>query len=229
MTDRAVSRLAWVAFALIAALFVVGLAFSSLNWSAWSATTATDWGLTGGVLGADLFAIAMFSFAVVGGLIASRHPRNAIGWILLAIGFVWQIDSVSNNYQTYGLTTNPGGVPRPDVSLALSQWLWVPGVGLIGTFLVLLFPNGHLPSRRWRPLAWLSGIAMVLAGLAITFGTRSFPEVGYPDVRNPLVIEALVPFFEVASVAIALIPLSIVGSAASLILRYRHSQGFGFS
>jgi hypothetical protein len=60
---------------------------------------------------------------------------------------------VSEDYSAYGLAV-PGSVPYPVTIYALLYaWMWVPAVGLLGTYMILLFPDGRLPSRRWRPLA----------------------------------------------------------------------------
>jgi hypothetical protein len=69
---------------------------------------------------------------------------------LLADGFLWMFLSVIDYYGVYGLA-KPGSLPFPVVIYALGQWLWVPTVGLLAICLVLLFPDGRLPSRRWRP------------------------------------------------------------------------------
>jgi hypothetical protein len=86
-------------------------------------------------------------FPLVGALIASRRHRNPIGWILLATGLLWMLDY----YDVYGVA-RPGSLPFPVEMAGLNKWLWVFLVGLPGTFLVLLFPEGRLLSRRWRPL-----------------------------------------------------------------------------
>jgi hypothetical protein len=145
MTDRTASLWAWIIFGVNSLLVLAALVSSSLNGSGENAWSSSE------ILSNDLYALAMFSFSVVGVLIASRRPRNPIGWILLADGLAWALSAVAGNYVQYGLVTHPGSVPRPDLALALSDWLWVPGVGLIGTYLLLLFPNGRLPSPRWRP------------------------------------------------------------------------------
>jgi hypothetical protein len=73
---------------------------------------------------------------------------------------------VSDFYGVYGVA-QPGSVPFPVVVAGINNWLWVPAVGLLGTYLLLLFPDGRLPSRRWRPLAWLSGAVLVLASVGV--------------------------------------------------------------
>jgi hypothetical protein len=67
-------------------------------------------------------------------------------------------------YSVYGVA-KPGSVPFPAAMAGLGQWLWVPTVGLLAIYLVLLFPDGRLPSGRWRPLVWLSGIIIVLVSI----------------------------------------------------------------
>jgi hypothetical protein len=106
---------------------------------------------------------------------------------------------------------------------ALTQAIWVPPIGLLGIYLFLLFPDGKLPSRRWRPLAWLSGVVMVLASLGITFSPG--PLEGHPGVRNPFGLEGA-PWVAHATLGIILLlPLCILASASSLVLRYRSSGG----
>jgi hypothetical protein len=117
----------------------------------------------------------------------------------------------------------PGSGPYPVTIAALTQATWIPPVGLLGIYLILLFPDGKLPSRRWRPLAWLSGVVMVLASLGITFAPG--PLEGHPGVRNPFGLEAA-PWIATAGIVILLLlPLCMLASALSLVLRYRRSRG----
>ena len=102
-------------------------------------------------------------FPLVGALIASRRHRNPIGWILLATGLLWMLDY----YDVYGVA-RPGSLPFLVEMAGLNNWLWVFLVGLPGTFLVLLFPEGRLPSRRCRPLGWLCGAVIVLVSVGVT-------------------------------------------------------------
>jgi hypothetical protein len=211
MNRRSSARLAWLVFGLAGLLFAAGLVFSIVNRSA--AQT-------------DFLVLHFFAFSILGAPIASRQPHNAIGWILLAIGIVWGLYWALTGYSIYGLVTNQESLPRPDLSLALSSWLWVPAVGLMGIFLIVLFPDGRLPSPRWRPLTWLSTIAMgILASLSV-FEPGSFSNSGFPHVRNPLGIEALRPVMDPLSViGFALLLSCMLGSAGSLVRRFRRSSG----
>jgi hypothetical protein len=106
----------------------------------------------GNLLGGVLFLI----FPLVGALISSRRPRNPIGWILLADGLLWMLTGMMDYYGVYGVA-RPGSVPFPVIVAGINNVMWVPAVGVLGTYVFLLFPDGRLPSRRWRPLAWLAG------------------------------------------------------------------------
>ena len=74
---------------------------------------------------------------------------------------------LSEDYSAYGLV-RPGSVQFPvTINALLYAWLWVPTVGLVGIYMVLLFPDGRLPSKRWRTLAWLAGAVIVLESVAV--------------------------------------------------------------
>jgi hypothetical protein len=159
----------------------------------------------------------------VGAVIASRRPRNPIGWICLADGLLWMVLAVTDTYSVYGVT-RPGSVPFPVAVGTLSnQWLWMPTVGLLGIYLLLLFPDGKLPSKRWRPLAWLSGVVIVL--FSVAEGLTPGPLENQGGVQNPFGLEGL-PWLSIAGFVVApLLPLCILASAVSLVLRYRRSRG----
>jgi hypothetical protein len=106
---------------------------------------------------------------------------------------------------------------------AVDSALWVPAIGLTGTYLILLFPDGRLPSPRWRPVAWASGITMGVIVTTFVFAPRTFDL--YPDVSNPIGIGFLAPVLPVVVVAIPVLPVCIVACAVSLVLRFRRSTG----
>jgi hypothetical protein len=88
----------------------------------------------------------------VGTLIASRRPETPFGWMCLAAGLIWMLIVAGDSYTAYVLARD-GSSPDPGVIDAATQAVWVPPVGLLGIYMVLLFPDRRLPSRRWRPLA----------------------------------------------------------------------------
>ena len=161
-------------------------------------------------------------FPLVGALIASRRPENPIGWLCLADGFLWMITDMLDYYSIYGVARS-GSLPFAVLVAGINNWLWVPAVGLLGTYLLLLFPDGKLPSRRWRPLAWLSGAVLVLASLAVMLAPGPLEHLG--GVRNPFGLEAAPWVTTVAYAILPLLPLCMLASAVSLVLRYRRSKG----
>ena len=97
------------------------------------------------------------------------QPRNPVGWILLADDLLWTTTGMLDNYNVYGIA-RPGSLPFPLGAAAINNLPWAPSVGLLANYVFLLFPDGRLPSRRWRPLAWLSWvvIASVSVGVALS-------------------------------------------------------------
>jgi hypothetical protein len=172
----------------------------------------------GGLVGGAFF----LAFPLVGALIASRRPKNAVGWLCLAVGLLWSLSGVFDYYGYYGAAT-PGSVPFPVVMAGISDWIWVPAVGLLGTYVLLLFPDGRLPSRRWRPLAWLSGAVILLLSVGVMLAPGPLDNLG--GVRNPFGIEGAEWLVAGAYVLLPLLPLCMLASALSLVLRYRRSGG----
>jgi hypothetical protein len=211
MSTRASAWLAWSLASLSVAMFLASVIVYVLVRSSQEGPS------TGGALSELLILVSFLAFPIVGALIASRHPKNPVGWICLAIGLFWMLIFLGDSI--------PGTGPYPVTTDALTQATWIPPVGLLGIYLILLFPDGKLPSRRWRPLAWLSGVVMVLASLGITFAPG--PLEGHPGVRNPFGLEALGhPWVATAVfIVLLLLPLCMVASALSLVLRYRRSRG----
>jgi len=182
----------------------------------------SSWG-TAGVSVVLIFGVAFLAFPLVGALIASRRPRNPIGWICLAAGIFWMLGSLTIGYGVYGLLARPGSVPFPAAIGSVGVWMWAPAVGLMGTYLILLFPDGRLPSRRWRPLAWLSGAVIVLVSLSTALTPGRLPDLG--GVPNPFGLEEYPWVAEAAQGVTLLLPLCILASAVSLVLRFVRSGG----
>jgi hypothetical protein len=214
MSARASAWLARSLAALSVAMLVASVALYALTRFRYEATGGLD----------DLLVFVPFiAFPLVGALVASRRPANPVGWICLVAGLFWMLIILGDQYDAYSRAM-PGPAPDRVTIDALTQWLWVPPVGLLGVYLILLFPDGRLPSRRWRPLVWLAGTVMVLFSVAITLTPG--PLEGHPGVRNPFGLEWLEgqPWVPIALVGIVLLlPLCILASALSLVIRYRRS------
>jgi hypothetical protein len=218
LSARVASWLAWSLCGLSVAMFVASVPLLVLGRSAPVPSTWNADLTTGGLLADGLFLV----FPLVGALIASRRPENPIGWLCLADGFLWMTTNMLDYYSVYGVA-QPGSLPFPLGAAAINNWLWVLSVGLLATYVFLLFPNGRLPSRRWRPLAWLSGVVIVSVSVGVMLSSGSLDTL--KGIRNPFGLEAAPWVTTVAYLILPLLPLCMLASALSLVLRYRRSKG----
>ena len=146
MRYRAV--LAWTLWALGAGLAALALLVGALN------------GLDLGRALADFLVsttVAALAYATVGALVAAQRPENRVGWLFCAAGVGAGITGFVAQYARYALLTRPGAVPVASVAAWLNLWIWLPGMVAPATFLLLLYPDGHLPSSRWRPFGHEDG------------------------------------------------------------------------
>jgi hypothetical protein len=218
MSARTASWLAWALAGLTLTMVVATVALFVLARSSHVPSS-----LGASTIGDVALFMSFSVFPVIGALIASKRPRNPIGWICLADGLLWALIFLSEDYSAYGLAI-PGSVPFPvTINALLYAWLWVPAVGLLGVYLLLLFPDGRLPSRRWRPLAWLAGAVIVLESVAVFLTPGPLEDLG--RARNPFGLEGLPWVGDAGDVVLALLPLCMLASAVSLVLRYRRSGG----
>jgi MFS family permease len=216
MSARVAAWLAWSLCLLCVALAVAGLILALFN------------GLTLGEIfmawdGPSIVTLAtlIVSFSVVGALIASQRPENPIGWIFLAVGFFQGLLS-DDEYAIYALLTNPGALPWGAEASWLGQWIWAPGLGLILVFLPLLFPDGHPPSHRWRPVAWLGGlsIGLTVVSSTIVLWPERGPALLTGDENPSHVVNVLVGF-----IAVPMLFVAGVGAVISLFVRFRRARG----
>jgi signal transduction histidine kinase len=162
-------------------------------------------------------------FATMGALLASRRPRNPIGWLFVAAGLLTALVVFAEQYATYSFARSGSSLPLTQPIAWLQNWAWVPltACGLVYPF--LLFPEGRLPSRSWRWVAWPAPLVLLAFGLTIAFAPgqlQSLPEgfvnpygVGQASVETALSILGL-PFT-------AIILLAIIAMA----MRFRRSAG----
>lgn len=106
-------------------------------------------------------------FALLGALILWRRPGHVIGWLFILVGGLDSFTHLGDEYELFELSERPGFPAVAEVE-AVVGWLWVPTVAAIGMALPQLFPDGHLLSPRWRPLAWFGAAATaLLSGLSL--------------------------------------------------------------
>jgi signal transduction histidine kinase len=175
--------------------------------------------------GYDLLLLSFGLFPVVGYVLATRRPDNAIGWVMLGIGVALGLNELLDSYASYAIHGGVGGHDPGAIAEALSQPMWIPIVVVPVTYLLLLFPEGHLPSPRWRWFAWVLGAGMVICFVAIVLTPGPIVESDFPHLQNPLGIEALRSALSIATAAILVLPVGVIGSMVSLVLRFRRSSG----
>ncbi|HET7272481.1 MAG TPA: hypothetical protein VFI90_15520, partial [Rubrobacter sp.] len=205
--SRAASWLAWSLMALSVALLLGGIALSN-------ATERPYYGPVNVIF----YLATVLTFSVVGAIIASRQPRNAIGWIFCGVGLVMGINSLAGGYAAYRLSGGSAPGNLAETAAWFASWSWTILVYLPTSFLLLLFPDGRLPSPRWRPVAWCAAIGLIgfVAGTALQPG----PLEDFPQITNPYGVDSPI----LGAVAIAggiLASASMVASAVSLIVRTR--------
>src|SRR5690606_14266198 len=170
--------------------------------------------------------VLTIAYCVVGVLVASRHPRNPIGWMFCATGFLTALNMLTAGYDLYdrldGLNTT-----LPGVVLArwLNLWLWLPNTLVPFTFVLLLFPTGRLLSVRWRSIAWAAGLGIAFITFDIAFDPAPPSELGITG-SNPFGIpDGAVLMNALLTVAAPLLVLGIFGSITSVAVRFRRAAG----
>lgn len=166
-------------------------------------------------------ALLALAFGTVGTLIVSRHPQNVIGWLFCVSGFLNGVEVFLEEYHVYANLAHPGTLPAGQVVEWIIAWLWVWASGTVWIFLLLLFPDGHLPSPRWRPIAWVSGAVLVATALVFAFAPTR-----YSGYQHSFVIEASDAFWgPVSTSVLSLLTACVLCAAFALLLRLRRAQG----
>jgi signal transduction histidine kinase len=163
------------------------------------------------------FLLAFLLFPVIGALILARQPGNRIGALYLVMGLGAALSGLGSGYaEAVPL------LPGREWFAWLGQWAWVIGFGGI-PFVLLLFPDGHPPSRRWRAVGWLAG----LGALSLAVGHMFTPQlVDHPGIENPLGVEAIVGTpLEEGGIGWLLFVVAIPASAVAMIVRFRRARG----
>src|SRR5829696_7401972 len=200
MSDRFLVRLAWSLCALILLVMAASLVLIVLGWSMPLPRGTAPW------RDQAVSLVGIVGAPILGGLIASRRPRNPYGWVWLGFGMGLAFQQLAASYAAYELVA-PGTLVAP---LTISRVL---GLGnqvalALAPFLFLLFPTGRLPSRRWRPLAWISALSGAMI-LVLVFLFDNPDKVGGT----------------IGIMAGSVVLVTFALSAFSLLFRYRRANG----
>jgi signal transduction histidine kinase len=154
---------------------------------------------------------------VVGFVLASRRPRNRIGWLFLAAALALGLRAFLHRYGLHALKAAPGSLPAGRAAMWLSNWIWVIPLAMLA-FVFLLFPTGRLRTRRWRPAAWFVGgaFALTTAGALVTadrFWAHPY-SISFSQIGIRLVIVTYVPLLA-----------ALLVSVAALVTRFAWSEG----
>jgi hypothetical protein len=204
-----------------------------LAWSIWGVSMiglVAPFGDLQGQAGTNFVALVGYSVflgaaATVGALVASRRPGNAIGWILAAAGLGYSLAGLAIGYSQYAF--EPGhSLPAATAVAWAGNWLWSVVIGLAAAYPLLLFPDGHLPSRRWRPVAWIVPPATALAVLGTMLDPSRLDVGHHRTIANPTALAGgdqlahaltTIGFFGIIAAFLA--------SAVSVVLRFRRASG----
>jgi hypothetical protein len=163
--------------------------------------------------------------------LVAKRPTNVIGWIMATIALMVAIFHAGDTYTAYVMATRGQPDALAVVGAWFGNWYWYLLLALVVIYLPLLFPDGRLPSRRWLPVAVLPGIGVlsivVLGALADTLVVDTVVEGVHYRIENPIGIEGLgeVEVLPVFGLLNGLLLVGIVGAVASVVVRFRRSQG----
>jgi hypothetical protein len=200
-------------------------------WVAWS-TWALLTGLTilvqtpttkGSSLAWVPAALGLGSFTTVGAVVVSRQPHNRVGWLCCAAGLLGATAFFSGEYAHSALGPQRGSLPGGLAMAWLNAWVGNLWAGLVLSFLLLLFPTGRLPSRRWRPVAWACAVCVTVLCLQKAVMPGPLEASGQP---NPLGIDsaraALEWIYGLATLCFLVLMLLCAGS---VLVRFRRAGG----
>ena len=165
-------------------------------------------------------AIVAIPLIVSGFVLTRRRPENRVGWLHAGAGLLIGLNLAADGYAV-GAVVGGWQVPGGEVAAWLRNWLWVPFMALLPVFGVLFFPDGRLPSKRWRPVVAFGLVAVATGTFAVAF--QSGPLENFTPVDNPFGITGFGP--EQAEPLLGLLMLALLSAVVSVIVRFRRSSG----
>jgi hypothetical protein len=158
---------------------------------------------------------------LIGALIVVGDRHHLLAWLLILAGAFLAVYNLAAQYAplALGLTWRRLSLPGGDLAGWLTSWTNVPGIVILAAFLILLFPDGRPPSRRWRPVAWAGAVILVVptAILAVGYWPLRGPQLITQEGSQPPLVGAM--FWTAFQGALLLGAISIV----ALVLRFRRA------
>lgn len=155
-----------------------------------------------------------------GAALAWLRPANPIGWLVLASGLAFGVSEVVYAWAVVALEVPSITLSFHPNLLWVGTWIWVPGYVLVPTVVLLLVPEGRLPSRRWRPVMTLQVVALALGimGFALTPWERMDPPITWQGLTNPFGVPGAEWLLDVS---LGMFALGVGASVVSLVVRMR--------
>ena len=160
----------------------LGQAAFGVTSAAWAVAVVLD--LRTGAYATLVYVCVAEALAVMGLLLTTRMPQHRVSWVIAIAALWWAIAGLANAYAIEALVEDPGSLPGGLAAAWFDNWAWLPGLALFLGSLLVLMPDGSLPSRRWWPVPVSLAVGTVLASAALS-ATSSFDIAGQP-VSNPL-------------------------------------------
>ena len=170
-----------------------------------------------------VFPLAIAMSTGVGVVVATRRRDNPIGWLLLANGFVLALNGLAANYATYGILERPGSLPGAAWAVLFDQSGW-PTLFAAFAAIAFVFPDGRLPSPRWRPIALAAMVSFTVFLLLSFLRPGSFKEP-FEAVSTPLPRLPEVIFFPPFTIGALGMLASLVAAALAVRTRLRRASG----
>jgi hypothetical protein len=152
--------------------------------------------------------LVVLSYAVIGALIVNTHRSHVIGWMFCGAALSFGFSSFAGQYAIQALVVAPGTLPFGYAMAWFGFWTDMPGIAVVALFLPLLFPDGRLPSRRWRLAAYIAAASAVLAVVLTMLAPATYAHAGYPSIRNPVGLDQYAAIFD--TIDLLLQPLLLV-------------------
>ncbi len=165
-------------------------------------------------------------YSVTGAVLASRQPRNPIGWLLLTIGGLFLLTGLSDELMQWLYRNGPTTNPVAPVVGVITSALWLPMIA-IASLLFLLFPTGSVPGPRWRFLPWVIGVAVVVFLVGMLLQPGPLEDTGLEvEVTNPFGVSALEDVTTLAiAVASTVVLIGIVPCFVAMLVRFVRARG----